>query len=132
MAKFGYTILYVKDVAKAIRFYEEAFGFQRKFITPENDYGELDVGSTTLSFASHGMGETNLSFRYRKVDPQDQPFGFEIGMVTDDVPGVLAKAVGAGAVIVSEAKQKPWGQTVAYIRDPEGFLVEVCTPMEGG
>ena len=24
---------------------------------------------------------------------------------------------------------KPWGQTVAYVRAPEGTLIELCTPM---
>lgn len=52
MIKFAYTILYVQDVSRTIEFYEKAFGFSRKFITPENDYGELLVGETTLSFAS--------------------------------------------------------------------------------
>ena len=37
MVKLGYTILYVSDVTKSIEFYETAFGFERKFITPEND-----------------------------------------------------------------------------------------------
>lgn len=41
MIKFAYTILYVKDVTKAAEFYENTFGFTRKFVTPENDYGEL-------------------------------------------------------------------------------------------
>lgn len=27
------------------------------------------------------------------------------------------------------AKFKPHGQTVAYVRDPDGFLIEICTPM---
>jgi lactoylglutathione lyase len=49
MIKFAYTILYVKDVDKTINFYEKAFGFARKFITPDNSYGELLVGETTLS-----------------------------------------------------------------------------------
>ena len=25
---------------------------------------------------------------------------------------------------------KPWGQTVGYIRDIDGFLIEICTPMD--
>jgi lactoylglutathione lyase len=37
MVKFGYTILYVSDVSKSIEFYENAFGFERKFITPVRD-----------------------------------------------------------------------------------------------
>jgi lactoylglutathione lyase len=52
MVKFTYTILYVKDVAKSITFYEQAFGFVRKFITPDNSYGELLTGETTISFAT--------------------------------------------------------------------------------
>jgi len=30
---------------------------------------------------------------------------------------------------VSEPETKPWGQTVAYVRDRNGFLVELCSPM---
>lgn len=41
MIKFAYTILYVQDVTTAVAFYEKAFGFTRKFISPGNDYGEL-------------------------------------------------------------------------------------------
>ena len=51
MVKFSYTILYVKNVSESIEFYEKAFGFERKFITPENNYGELINGDTTISFA---------------------------------------------------------------------------------
>jgi hypothetical protein len=30
---------------------------------------------------------------------------------------------------VVEPVSKPWGQTVAYVRDLDGFLVELCTAM---
>lgn len=58
MIKFGYTILYVENVEESIAFYENAFGFSRKFVTPENDYGELITGETTLSFASKKTGQS--------------------------------------------------------------------------
>ena len=51
MSHFAYTILYVRDVAATIEFYENAFGFKRKFISPDGEYGELLTGATTLSFA---------------------------------------------------------------------------------
>ena len=57
------------------------------------------------------------------------PLGVEIALVTPDVPGLYARAVKAGAVAVSEPTTKPWGQTVAYLRDNSGHLVELCTPM---
>ena len=60
MINFAYTILYVEDVTKSIAFYEKAFGFTRKFVTPDNSYGELLTGNTTLSFASIDLAKTNL------------------------------------------------------------------------
>ena len=50
--KYAYTILYVENVAETIEFYKKVFGFNLKFLTPENDYGELISGETTISFAS--------------------------------------------------------------------------------
>jgi uncharacterized glyoxalase superfamily protein PhnB len=40
-----------------------------------------------------------------------------------------ARSLSAGAVEVKRPTQKPWGQSVGYVRDPNGFLVEICTPM---
>ena len=50
-------------------------------------------------------------------------------LLTDDVAGACARAVAAGARLLTPATLKPWGQTVAYLRCPDGTLVEVCTPM---
>lgn len=129
MVKFGYTILYVKDVAGAVKFYETAFGLVPKFITPENDYAELITGETTLSFASVNLAAGNLPEGFTESNPDHKPFAMEIGMVTEDVEGVFQKALNAGATLVTAPKNKPWGQIVAYVRDPEGFLVEICSPM---
>lgn len=129
MIKFTYTIFYVKDVPATISFYEQAFGFKRKFIAPGNEYGELDTGSTTLSFATIALAKTNLSGSFLESDPNKSPFGMEIGITTDDVEALFKKAVNAGATPSEKAKTKPWGQTVAYVRDPNGFLIEICTPM---
>ena len=57
--QFAYTILYVEDVAQTIQFYQNAFGLEKKFITPEKDYGELLSGATTLAFANHELGKSS-------------------------------------------------------------------------
>jgi lactoylglutathione lyase len=129
MIKLGYTILYVADVEKALSFYETTFGFVRKFSTPENDYGELNTGETSLAFASIGLAQSNLKESYRQSTLQEKPFGIELGIVTDQVAVLVEKACQNGAVLVVAPVQKPWGQTVAYIRDIDGFLVEICTPV---
>lgn len=129
MVKFGYTILYVKDVTKSIEFYEKAFGFTRKFITPDNDYGELATGDTTISFASHTLAASNLKDGFIPSELNSKPFAIELGFITNDVAGIFDLAIQQGATKITEPKQKPWGQTVAYVRDLEGFLIEICTPM---
>jgi lactoylglutathione lyase len=127
--RFGYTILYVEDVAAAIDFYERAFGLSRRFIADDATYGEMETGVTTLSFARHTLASQFIPGGYRRNDPEGQPAGVEIGLVTDDVPAAWDTALAAGATAVSRPKTKPWGQTVAYVRDPDGMLVELCTPV---
>lgn len=129
MASFAYTILYVNDVAAAVAFYTRAFGLSQAFITEDNTYAEMATGGATLSFAHHSMGDENFTAPYRRSTPGDQPLGFEIGFTTDDVQASVDAAIAAGGSLFAPMKTKPWGQTVAYIRDPEGFLVEICTPM---
>ena len=57
------------------------------------------------------------------------PAGFEIALITDDVVTAYQKAIAAGAIAVKEPLQKPWGQLVAYVRDLNGILVELCSQM---
>jgi uncharacterized glyoxalase superfamily protein PhnB len=38
------------------------------------------------------------------------------------------RAVEAGAEAVSEPEEKPWGQQTAYVRDPDGALIEIASP----
>jgi lactoylglutathione lyase len=58
-----------------------------------------------------------------------KPAPFEIGFVTKDVKTAFDRAVKNGALAVSRPETKPWGQTVSYVRDCNGFLVEICSPM---
>ncbi len=131
MVKFGYTILYVENVEESIVFYENAFGFARKFVTPEKDYGELATGETTIAFATKKLAQQNLSAGFIESDLADKPFAMELGFVTVQVAEVVQQALSFGAKLVTAPKQKPWGQVVAYIRDKDGFLIEICSPVAG-
>ena len=129
MIKFAYTILYVPDVIKSISFYEKAFGFKRKFVSPGNEYGELNTGDTTLSFATLELAKSNLKDGYTVSSISQKPFAIEIAFTTNDVEETFNKAIKEGAIPEAKPALKPHGQTVAYVRDPDGFLVEICTPM---
>jgi catechol 2,3-dioxygenase-like lactoylglutathione lyase family enzyme len=126
--KFGYIIVYVSDVQASLAFFDKAFGIKARFFH-ESGYGELETGSTALAFASHQLGKSNLPLGYIAADSGEIPLGMEVALVTPDVSAAHARAVAAGAESISEPKQKPWGQTVSYVRCPDGVLVELCTPV---
>ena len=128
--KYGYTIFYVANVEETIEFYEKAFGFERKFITPENDYGELISGETTIAFASNDLGNSNFQKGYKPLSKNSKPMGMEMAFVTENIEIDFKKAIEAGAVEYESIKEKPWGQKVGYLRDNNGILIEICTPMD--
>lgn len=127
--KFGYTIVYVPDVLASVEFFEKAFGLKRRFVH-ESGYGEMDTGGTALAFATHDLVASNLPGGYVKANTSREPLGMEIALVTDDVAAAHAKAIAEGAVSIKEPVMKPWGQTVSYVRCPDGILVEICSPVE--
>ncbi len=130
-ATFGYTIFYVSDVAAGLTFYTKAFGITRRFLTPEGDYGELETGATVLAFASRTLAERNLaaSGGFVPISREAAPPGATVTLVVDDVTAAVTAAVGNGADLYTAPTTKPWGQTVGYVRDPNGVLVEIATPM---
>ena len=127
--KFGYSILYVESVKETIEFYEKAFGFKRLFMTDTNEYGELDTGGTKLAFAANAFVKTIMpqTFEEASLDKPAPPV--ELGFVTSEVDEAFARAVSAGASEVKKPAAKPWGQLVGYVRDNNGFIIEICTPM---
>jgi lactoylglutathione lyase len=127
--KLGYTILYVADVKRSLEFWERAFGFERRMLDDKGMYAELETGATTLSFVAHGYIRDTLPGGFRPAQVDEAPPPFEVALTTDDVAGAVERAVKAGARKVLAPTKKPWGQTVAYVRDSDGNLVELCTPM---
>lgn len=127
--KLGYVITYVPDVEASLGFFTRAFGFERRFLHESGTYGELSTGETTLAFAAHALGEGNFAGGHVHADASPQPLGMEIAIVTDDVPAAHAQAIRHGARELSPPAPKPWGQTVSYVRAPDGVLIEICTPV---
>lgn len=127
--KLGYTILYVQDVEKSLAFFESAFGLSRRFLHESGAYGELNTGETTLSFASHVLGDANFPGGHVHADVSTQPLGMEIGLVTSNVQAAHTRALSCGATELAAPTAKPWGQVVSYLRAPDGCLIELCTPV---
>jgi uncharacterized glyoxalase superfamily protein PhnB len=127
--KFAYTIIYVPEVTTAVTFYENAFGLKRRFIHESGTYAEMESGETTLSFASDQLIKSMLPAGFQENSLARPPAGIEIAFTTADVPAAFAQAVAAGAIELTRPEIKPWGQHVAYVRDLNGVLVELASPM---
>ena len=128
---FAYTLVYVADVAASLAFFDKAFGLQTRFLHESGAYGEVETGAAgaRLAFADHATARDSVQHDYVAADTSDKPLGMEIGFTVDDVQAAFDKAVGAGAQALAAPLTKPWGQTVAYVRCPDGTLVELCTAM---
>lgn len=121
--KFKYTILYVEDVRATLNFYQAAFGFEIKMLHESGDYGELNTGDTTLSLSSLTLMQSLNKF----VKSPDDAATFEIAFETENVQQALDRAISAGAELIQPLKEEPWGQTTSYVKDHNGFLIEICS-----
>ena len=120
------TVLHVRSVQRALTFYYEVFGFRTRFVDELGVYGEAETGTTSLAF-------TEREFARQHAGPTteaagDRPPPAEIAVGVDDVADAVERAVTAGAQLIRAPETKYWGQTVAYVRDPDGHLLQICTP----
>lgn len=122
--RLGYVILWVEDIERALRFYTATLGFAER--ARHGDYVELDTGPTTLALVARAFVRDQL---HLEVSPPGVE-NAEIGVVVarDEVAATHARAIAGGAADVQAPHEQPWGQIVSYVRDPDGHLVEICSP----
>ncbi|PHR61459.1 MAG: glyoxalase [Robiginitomaculum sp.] len=123
-----YTILYVENVPATLAFFNQAFGVETEFLTESHDYGNLKTGDMKLAFSSVSLMKS-LGKNPSPADA-DAPT-FEIAFETDDVAAAFQRAKNAGAKVIQEPRDEPWGQTTAYVSDINGYLVEICSAVAG-
>jgi uncharacterized glyoxalase superfamily protein PhnB len=112
------SYLAVANVAASMDFLEKAFGFVRGVVLPDPDgqlrYAEMRHGNSVVMLIRKGDTAT--------------PSGGASALYTyvGDVDGQLARARTAGAG-VGEAEDKPWGDRVAVVTDPDGHRWVMAT-----
>ncbi|PCI78445.1 glyoxalase [Candidatus Aerophobetes bacterium] len=123
----GYVIIYVENVVATVKFYAAAFGLKQKFLHESNQYAEMHTGQTVLAFAGEKFIQSAYPFQTNRL--AKQAAGAEVAFVVKDVEKSFTKAVDSGAIVVLKPSKKPWGQTVSHVRDNNGFIVELCSPV---
>lgn len=127
--QLGYIIMVVPDVDATMTFYERAFGLTRRFIDETKKYGELQTGQTRLAFAADDLARGMIPVELGRAGPKMAAPPMEVAFTTENVEGAHKQALAAGAVEVKSPEKKPWGQLVSHVRDNNGFLVEICSPL---
>ena len=124
--KLGYSIIFVPDVKAAVAFYEQAFGLKHTSMNP--GFATMDTGDTVLAFGSEENEKRELGARtFRANRAPEEPGGYQVSFVAEDVPAAFERAITAGAEEVYPPRQMPWGQTVSRVRDLNGVLVSIVT-----
>ncbi|WP_107839892.1 VOC family protein [Metasolibacillus meyeri] len=121
-----YVILYVNDFEKTLHFYQHILGLPVKM--QQGTYVEFDTGATTLSINTRGSVREEIGLDVPEALSASQTF--EIGFVVADVAATIETLRVQGVTVVKEPVMKPWGQTVAYVADPDGHYIEICTAIE--
>jgi len=117
-----YVVLVVEDLDRALEFYTGVLGLPLGHRSGR--YAQLDTGMTRISLYSRTAMTDTLGFELAPPDPMAA--AFELGFKVDDVDHAYRELLDAGAEAVTAPTTRPWGQRTAYVRDPDGNLVEIA------
>jgi lactoylglutathione lyase len=117
-----YVVLVVEDLDRSLAFYVDLLGLYLGHRI--GAYAQLATGRTRLALYERHAMEATLGRELRPPDPD--AVGFELGFKVEDVDVAYEELVEAGAEGVAAPVTRPWGQRTAYLRDPDGHLVELA------
>ena len=116
-----------RDAAKAIEFYQNAFGARETFRF-ENEFGighaEIMIGNTVIMVAN----EWPEGGRYSPETSGSSAVG--MALQVPDVDGFVEHAVAAGAKLQGEIRDQFYGRRDANLLDPFGYTWNVSTVKE--
>ena len=117
-----YVVLIVENLDRALSFYTGVLGLQLGHRS--GDYAQLSTGATRLAFYTREAMARTLGFQLKP--PGDETPGFEIGFKVENVDEAFLEIVQKGARAAMHPTTRPWGQRTAYVRDPDGHLIELA------
>ncbi len=120
-----YVILVVEDLDRALAFYTEVLDLPLGHRA--GSYAQLATGATRVGLYERAAMSHLLGRRLDAPDP-DRP-GFELGFLVPDCDAAYTELVRRGAEPAVAPTDRPWGQRTAYVRDPDGHLVELAATL---
>jgi lactoylglutathione lyase len=123
----GQYCIYVRDMDKALEFWHDIVGL------PISSRTDIPNIKEVVLQAEVGGSRIQLAQRTDIDDPIDMGYAmWKLYVDTDDCQAVYDKAIAAGCESVSPPQQLDrWPVTVAFIKDPDGYLIEFVQNHEG-
>lgn len=120
--------LTIKDAARAIEFYERAFGAECTLrLTMPGDaigHAEIRIGDSMIMLSNEWPDMEKLSPESRGGATGG------IALYVEDVDAAFKRAIDAGAVEVSPLQDQFYGDRTGSVRDPFGHSWTIATHME--
>ncbi|QUH05540.1 VOC family protein [Saccharopolyspora erythraea] len=114
MFRDAFPIISTPDLGRALRFYRDALGFRQDYRFPAD--GEPDFVTLVLHAFTLGLG---------RAPEATGGHNFALWLYTDDVDAAVARLRDAGAPVLAEPLDMPWGERVASVADPDGNTVHI-------
>jgi PhnB protein len=119
--------LIVSGAAKALEFYQRAFGARELFRFPDGDrigHAEIQIGDSRIMLADEHPDMGARSPRSIGGSP------VSIMLYVEDVDAATSQAVAAGAKLQRPVEDKFYGDRSGSIEDPFGHLWHIATHKE--
>jgi len=119
-------MLVLKDVRRAIEFYQRALGARELMVMPGPDgkgvmHAEVKIGDSIIM-----MGEENPQYPCKSAETLGgSPVSFYLYL--ENVDEAFKVAVAAGAVVQMPVEEMFWGDRVGTVEDPFGYSWSLAT-----
>lgn len=119
-ANISATVLFVSDLEKCMKFYENFFSLGKPFTDPDSAayrMGEHDFVLLKTSAAAEMVGEEALGKGSNRA--------VLLCTEVEDIDTTYHDFIAKGLSFIKPPKDQHWGRRTAYFADPEGNLWEL-------
>lgn len=116
--------LLVEDFEKSLKFYKDILGLKVKS-QEGNQFAGFDLEGTEMAIFQKDGATAMFPKKFMGTGG-----GVNIGFQVEDINQACKELKSKGVKIFEGPKTTPWGQKVAYFKDPDKNIWEVSEPFE--
>jgi catechol 2,3-dioxygenase-like lactoylglutathione lyase family enzyme len=112
--------LLVEKLEASLAFYRDMLGM--KVNSEDNGFAEFKLGETPLALYERKQATAMFPERFMSAAG-----GVVIALQVENVDKTCDDLRSKGIKLFEEPKVTTWGQTVAYLHDPDGYIIELTS-----